>query len=98
MHDLDYRITDLSGEQYYFKEAALALGRIGMRSARTNSTSGTRPNASANPVPQPVSRWSRLRDAASRKGYAPGPERFSRIRANDTANVPPQSGTDRRRR
>ena len=27
MHDFDYRITDLSGEQYYFKEAALALGR-----------------------------------------------------------------------
>lgn len=28
MHDLDFRITDLSGEQYYFKEAALALSRI----------------------------------------------------------------------
>jgi 3-oxoacyl-[acyl-carrier-protein] synthase-1 len=28
MHHMDYRITDLSGEQYYFKEAALALGRI----------------------------------------------------------------------
>jgi 3-oxoacyl-[acyl-carrier-protein] synthase-1 len=28
MHDLDFRITDISGEQYYFKEAALALGRI----------------------------------------------------------------------
>src|SRR5262249_72697 len=28
LHDLNYRITDLSGEQYYFKEAALALGRI----------------------------------------------------------------------
>lgn len=27
MHDLDYRITDLSGEQYYFKEATLALSR-----------------------------------------------------------------------
>jgi 3-oxoacyl-[acyl-carrier-protein] synthase I len=27
MHDLDYRISDLSGEQYYFKEAALALSR-----------------------------------------------------------------------
>jgi 3-oxoacyl-[acyl-carrier-protein] synthase I len=27
MHDIDYRITDLSGEQYYFKEAALALSR-----------------------------------------------------------------------
>ncbi|RKT46296.1 hypothetical protein [Thiocapsa rosea] len=28
MHDLDFRITDLSGEQYYFKEAAIALSRI----------------------------------------------------------------------
>ena len=27
MHDLDFRITDLSGEQYYFKEATLALTR-----------------------------------------------------------------------
>jgi 3-oxoacyl-[acyl-carrier-protein] synthase I len=27
MHDFDYRITDISGEQYYFKEAALALSR-----------------------------------------------------------------------
>ena len=27
MHDMDYRITDNSGEQYYFKEAALALSR-----------------------------------------------------------------------
>lgn len=28
MHDLDYRIADVSGEQYQFKEAALALSRI----------------------------------------------------------------------
>jgi len=28
MHDMDFRITDLSGEQYYFKEAALALSRV----------------------------------------------------------------------
>lgn len=27
MGDLDFRITDVSGEQYYFKEAALALSR-----------------------------------------------------------------------
>lgn len=27
MGDLDFRITDNSGEQYYFKEAALALSR-----------------------------------------------------------------------
>jgi len=28
MHDLDFRISDISGKQYYFKEANLALGRI----------------------------------------------------------------------
>ena len=28
LHDVDVRITDLSGEQYYFKEAALALARV----------------------------------------------------------------------
>jgi len=28
LHDLDYRLTDNSGEQYYFKEAALALSRM----------------------------------------------------------------------
>jgi 3-oxoacyl-[acyl-carrier-protein] synthase-1 len=27
MHDMDFRVTDVSGEQYYFKEAALALSR-----------------------------------------------------------------------
>ncbi len=27
MHDMDFRITDVSGEQYYFKEASLALSR-----------------------------------------------------------------------
>lgn len=27
MHDMDFRITDNSGEQYYFKEAALTLSR-----------------------------------------------------------------------
>jgi 3-oxoacyl-[acyl-carrier-protein] synthase-1 len=28
MEDLDFRITDIAGEQYYFKEAALALTRL----------------------------------------------------------------------
>lgn len=27
MHDMDFRITDVSGEHYYFKEASLALSR-----------------------------------------------------------------------
>ena len=28
MHELDFRITDTTGEHYYFKEAALALSRV----------------------------------------------------------------------
>lgn len=28
MHDVDFRITDVSGEQYFFKEASLALSRV----------------------------------------------------------------------
>jgi 3-oxoacyl-[acyl-carrier-protein] synthase-1 len=28
LHDLDFRIGDMAGEQYFFKEAALALGRV----------------------------------------------------------------------
>ncbi len=28
LHEIDYRVSDLSGEQYYFKEASLALNRI----------------------------------------------------------------------
>lgn len=28
MQDVDFRITDLSGPQYYFKEAALLLSRL----------------------------------------------------------------------
>lgn len=28
MHDVDFRIADLSGEQYYFKEASLAVARL----------------------------------------------------------------------
>jgi len=33
LHELDFRVTDLSGEQYYFKEAAVAMGRV-MRQIR----------------------------------------------------------------
>jgi 3-oxoacyl-[acyl-carrier-protein] synthase-1 len=38
MHDMDFRITDLSGEQYYFKEAALALSRTLRRRKETFDT------------------------------------------------------------
>ncbi|MCL4747374.1 MAG: hypothetical protein KJZ83_18450 [Burkholderiaceae bacterium] len=71
LHELDFRITDVSGEQYYFKEAALALSRTmrGRREAfdfwhpaenigEAGATSGLAIVA--------------LADAACRKSYAPG--------------------------
>jgi 3-oxoacyl-[acyl-carrier-protein] synthase I len=81
MHNLDFRITDLSGEQYYFKEASLALSRT-MRSNKesfdiwhaaecigeTGSAGGLIALAVA--------------DTACRKGYAPGPKILMHM-AND---------------
>jgi 3-oxoacyl-[acyl-carrier-protein] synthase-1 len=72
MHDVDYRVTDLSGEQFYFKEAALALTRL-LRQHKeeldlwhpaeilgeTGALSGVSSIAVA--------------EAASRKGYSRGP-------------------------
>jgi len=81
MHDIDYRITDLSGEQYYFKEAALALSRTLRRLKQefdlwhpaecigeTGALAGVSVIA--------------LADAASRKGYAAGPAVLAHM-AND---------------
>ena len=73
MHDFDYRITDVSGEQYYFKEAALALTRILRKrkeefdiwhpaecTGETGAASGVTVIANAR--------------AACSKGYSKGPE------------------------
>jgi 3-oxoacyl-[acyl-carrier-protein] synthase-1 len=72
MHELDFRIADLSGEQYYFKEAALALSRT-LR-ARKDTFDIWHPaecigetGAVAGLVAFAVA------SAACRKGYAPGP-------------------------
>ncbi|HKE96693.1 MAG TPA: hypothetical protein VKB34_20455, partial [Povalibacter sp.] len=72
MLDMDLRITDLSGEQYYFKEAALALSRTLKRRKETFDIwhpadcvgeigSGIGPAMLA------------VADASVRKGYGPGP-------------------------
>jgi 3-oxoacyl-[acyl-carrier-protein] synthase-1 len=72
LHDLDFRIADLSGERYYFKEAALAVARLLRRGkedfdlwhpAECTGEVG----AAAGPVALAVAH------AACRKGYAPGP-------------------------
>jgi 3-oxoacyl-[acyl-carrier-protein] synthase-1 len=72
LHDLDFRITDISGEQYYFKEAALALARV-LRGHKDEfdlwhpAESVGELGAAAGPALLAVA------DAACRKGNAPGP-------------------------
>jgi 3-oxoacyl-[acyl-carrier-protein] synthase-1 len=81
MHDTDWRITDLSGEQYYFKEAALALSRtLHQRKeeldlwhpAECIGETGAAAGAAMLCVAL----------AACRKGYAPGPNIIAHM-AND---------------
>jgi 3-oxoacyl-[acyl-carrier-protein] synthase-1 len=81
MHALDYRITDLSGEQYYFKEAALALSRtLRTRKAEfdlwhpAECTGETGAVAGAAIIA--------LADAALRKGFGAGPAILGHM-AND---------------
>ena len=81
MHELDFRICDLSGEQYYFKEAALTLSRT-MRQRKeffdiwhpaecigeTGAAAGLAMLA--------------VLDMSLRKGYAPGPKMLAHF-SND---------------
>jgi len=82
MNDFDYRITDLSGEQYYFREASLALSRT-LRGRRSDfdlwhpaeSTGETGAAAGTSVIA--------LADAACRKGFTPGPAIIAHM-ANDS--------------
>ena len=82
LHDLVYRITDVSGEHYYFKEAALAITRT-LRQRKTafdiwhpaecTGEAGALAGASVVAVA----------DAACRKDYANGPAILAHL-ANDS--------------
>lgn len=71
MHELDFRVTDVSGEQYYFKEAALGVSRL-LRVRKTGfdiwhpaeCTGETGAAAGVTVIA--------VAEAASRKGYARG--------------------------
>ena len=71
IQDLDFRITDISGEQYYFKEASLALSRI-MRAPKEefNIWHPAECIGESGAVVGVVNIG--VADAACRKGYAPG--------------------------
>jgi 3-oxoacyl-[acyl-carrier-protein] synthase-1 len=72
MHDLDYRITDLSGEQYYFKEAALALSRTLRKRKETFDIWHPAECIGESGAVAGVAVFA-LADAACRKGYTLGP-------------------------
>jgi 3-oxoacyl-[acyl-carrier-protein] synthase-1 len=81
LHELDCRIADISGEQYYFKEAALALGRTlrGIKDefdiwhpAECIGETGALAGVSLIAVAE----------SACRKAYAPGPNILAHM-AND---------------
>jgi len=82
MHDLVFRITDVAGEQYYFKEAALALSRT-LRQRKTafdiwhpaEYTGEAGALAGVSVIA--------LADAACRKDYANGPAILAHL-ANDS--------------
>ena len=82
MHDLDFRITDVSGEQYYFKEAALALARILRR--RKEEFDIWHPADCVGEVGAAAGTvMLALGDMACRKSYARGPNILAHM-ANDT--------------
>ena len=82
MHDIDYRIADVSGEQYYFKEAALALARTpAAAQARVRPlASGRMHRRGRRAAPAPP--WSRWPPRPAASGYAPGRRGVAHL-AND---------------
>jgi 3-oxoacyl-[acyl-carrier-protein] synthase I len=72
MFDVDYRIADLSGEHYYFKEASLALARtLHRRKEDMDLWHPAECIGEAGSVIGPA--MIAVASAAARKTYAPGP-------------------------
>lgn len=72
MHDMDWRMTDVSGEQYYFKEAALAMTRtLKQRVEEMDIEHPAECVGETGAAALPIMLGAAL--AAHRKGYAKGP-------------------------
>jgi 3-oxoacyl-[acyl-carrier-protein] synthase-1 len=81
MHDFDFRITDVSGEQYYFKEASLALSRtLRRRKAEFDIWHPAECTGEAGALAGVA--VIALAEAACRKRFAPGPNVMAHL-AND---------------
>ena len=81
MHHMDFRITDLSGEQYYFKEAALALSRT-LRQRKEEFDLWHPAECTGEQGAVAGAAVIAMADAACRKAYTKGPNILSHM-AND---------------
>lgn len=81
MHHMDFRITDLSGEQYYFKEAALALSRT-LRQRKEEFDIWHPAESTGEQGAVAGTAVIALADAACRKAYTKGPNILAHM-AND---------------
>ncbi|MBS0542146.1 MAG: hypothetical protein JSR40_00195 [Proteobacteria bacterium] len=82
LHDIDYRVSDLSGEQYYFKEASLALNRI-LRKRREDFELWHPAECIGETGAAAGVACLAVIHAAYAKGYAPGPRSLLHL-ANDS--------------
>jgi len=82
MHHMDFRITDLSGEQYYFKEAALALSRT-LRQRKEEFDIWHPAESTGEQGAVAGAAVIALADAACRKAYTKGPNILAHM-ANDS--------------
>ncbi len=86
MHEIDYRMTDISGEQYYFKEAALALSRVlRERVERMDIEHPAECVGETGAAALPLMLGATL--AAQRKGYAQGPTVLAHVSGDDGARA-----------
>jgi 3-oxoacyl-[acyl-carrier-protein] synthase I len=81
MHHMDFRITDLSGEHYYFKEAALALSRT-LRQRKEEFDLWHPAECTGEQGAVAGIALVALADAACRKAYSKGPNILTHM-AND---------------
>lgn len=82
LYDIDYRVADLSGEQYYFKEASLALNRI-LRKRREDFEIWHPAECIGEAGAAAGAACLAVIHAAHAKGYAPGPRSLLHL-ANDS--------------
>jgi 3-oxoacyl-[acyl-carrier-protein] synthase-1 len=71
LQDIDYRIADVSGEHYYFKEAALMMGRLA-RAGRAENELWHPAECIGETGALAGLAMLVVADAAARRGYAPG--------------------------